>query len=232
MLSWDCSARRKKTQACRPFGTIGLELMLRFWQDMGCGRGGGRTKATFLRDVMIRLAQRTIVLLAMVAAPGSVEAAPPKSVDLFRKQVVPIIQRRCIRCHNRAERKGEFSLQTRQEFEESGFVEAGVPKESHLLDVLLPADGKRAEMPKDGDPLSAADVRVIRDWIKSGATWPNDFEIHPALVTDTDWWSLRPIVRPDVPAAGKSDRKWIRTPIDAFVLSKLREQGLSPSPAR
>ena len=41
------------------------------------------------------------------------------------------------------------------------------------------------------------------------------------------WWSFRPLVRPVVP---KADPAWGRTPIDAFVLAKLREKGLSPAP--
>src|SRR5207237_8236781 len=45
---------------------------------------------------------------------------------------------------------------------------------------------------------------------------------------DLDWWSLRPLVRPTVPAI-QSD--WIRMPIDAFILTKLHEQNLTPSPA-
>ena len=42
-----------------------------------------------------------------------------------------------------------------------------------------------------------------------------------------DWWSLRPVVRPAVPQL-KSD--WVSNPVDAFVLQRLRRQGLSPSP--
>jgi hypothetical protein len=42
------------------------------------------------------------------------------------------------------------------------------------------------------------------------------------------WWSLRPLVRPQVPEgrAGEGGR----TPIDRFILAKLQEMGLSPSP--
>jgi hypothetical protein len=41
------------------------------------------------------------------------------------------------------------------------------------------------------------------------------------------WWSFRPVGRPSVPAA---DAKCCRNPIDHFVLAKLREKGLTPSP--
>ena len=44
------------------------------------------------------------------------------------------------------------------------------------------------------------------------------------------WWSLRPLSRPPLPRLSQDDAKWVRTPIDAFILAKLREKGLSPSP--
>jgi hypothetical protein len=44
------------------------------------------------------------------------------------------------------------------------------------------------------------------------------------------WWSLQPFHRPDLPTLSAVDRNWVRTPIDAFILAKLREKGLSPSP--
>ncbi len=46
----------------------------------------------------------------------------------------------------------------------------------------------------------------------------------------SDWWSLKPLVRPEVPKPKGHDAKWVRNPIDAFVLARLREKGLSPSP--
>jgi hypothetical protein len=42
------------------------------------------------------------------------------------------------------------------------------------------------------------------------------------------WWSLRPLNRPPLPAI--SNPAWARTPIDAFILAKLEEKGLAPSP--
>ncbi|MFQ5734515.1 MAG: DUF1549 domain-containing protein, partial [Planctomycetaceae bacterium] len=179
---------------------------------------------------MRRTERLALLLPAMLAVAGMANAAPPAGEAFFRKQVVPIFQRRCLSCHNNARKKGEFSLQRKKALDDSGYVVPGKPDESYLLEVLLPSDGKRALMPKDSDPLTAAEVRVIRGWIKAGAAWPKKFEIPEARVTDTNWWSLRPIVRPKVPVVPASARRWVRTPVDAFVLRKLRETGLRPSP--
>ncbi len=48
------------------------------------------------------------------------------------------------------------------------------------------------------------------------------------LPAGSDWWSLRPLTRP--PAPPLQEAGWARGPIDVFVLAKLREQGLTPSP--
>jgi len=45
---------------------------------------------------------------------------------------------------------------------------------------------------------------------------------------DSDWWSLQQIKRPEVPAV--QNKKWVRNPIDNFVLAKLEEKGLAPAP--
>jgi hypothetical protein len=42
------------------------------------------------------------------------------------------------------------------------------------------------------------------------------------------WWCYQPLVRPDVPAVERDD--CVSNPIDAFILSKLEDRGLSPAP--
>ena len=47
------------------------------------------------------------------------------------------------------------------------------------------------------------------------------------LRADDAWWSFRPLRRPAVPA---SDSSWVRATVDAFILAKLSEAELTPSP--
>jgi len=52
---------------------------------------------------------------------------------------------------------------------------------------------------------------------------------HPDVRADRDsWWCYQPLVRPDVPSIERED--WVSNPIDAFILSKLESNGLSPAP--
>lgn len=48
-----------------------------------------------------------------------------------------------------------------------------------------------------------------------------------ATMAGTNWWSLQPIRRPAAPSV--NDSRWVRTPIDAFILAQLDANGLQPS---
>ncbi len=93
-------------------------------------------------------------------------------------------------------------------------VVPGKPSESVLYQLI---SGGKPRMPLSGEPLKPEEIATIRTWIEKGAEWSDAGE----------WWSLKPLSRPAVPAV---DSTWVRTPIDAFVLAKAREKGLKQSP--
>ncbi len=162
--------------------------------------------------------------------------------SLFLDHVAPIFQQRCLSCHNDAEHKGDFSLQTSVVAFKDGYLEAGDAAASHLVELITPVDGK-AQMPKNSDPLSPAEIAAIRNWIDAGAKWPTDFTLTESRVADLDWWSLRPLKRPALPgiwnartehAATASTKQpsqlRLRTEIDAFIQDRLTTKGLTASP--
>src|SRR3954471_12535134 len=61
--------------------------------------------------------------------------------------------------------------------------------------------------------------------------WAVLLRAEPVASKPADHWSLRPLVRPAIPPAPNEPNSWARTPIDNFVLHKLFEQKLTPSPA-
>ena len=146
--------------------------------------------------------------------------------DHFVKKVVPILQHRCLNCHNSLDRKGDFSLQTMKEVADSENVVAGQPTSSHLLDAIMSQDGQPPSMPKNGQPLERTEVDAIRMWIANGAKWPAGFRIEEPVVDNFGWWSLQPVRRPKIPSVNAARRDWIRTPIDAFILRQLDRTGL------
>ena len=80
--------------------------------------------------------------------------------------------------------------------------------------------------------LSDAEKAAIQGWIAGGAAWGTD-PIDPyRLTTDRragrDWWSLQPVRRAEPPAVAR--RGWSRSPIDAFVLTKLEAERTDAGP--
>lgn len=168
----------------------------------------------------------TLRYLILIGLLGAVSATAAEESHFFQ-EVVPILQRRCIGCHNDSDAKGDLSLQSSTSVMDGGFLEPGSPEGSRLLDVVIPTDGK-AEMPRNADPLTPAEIAVLRKWIEGGANWPTEATVSEASVTDFDWWSLAPLKQPQVPPTQAG--QLIRTPVDAFIYQKREEQGLSGSP--
>src|SRR5690606_14328259 len=89
------------------------------------------------------------------------------------------------------------------------------------------------EMPPGEVKVPADQIALIERWIASGAatvreepeSLPPGIDITPE---DRAFWAFQPLVRPAVPPAEPADR--VRTPIDAFVVAKLKEHGLGFAP--
>ncbi len=182
---------------------------------------------------------------AMLVACGLIAALPTDCVadDHFRERVAPVLQRRCLSCHNDQQNQGDFSLQTVEHALAGGHIEPGDAAASHLIDLITPVDGGTPEMPKDADPLTNEEIAEIRTWIDQGAAWPRGMVLEEPTVNDLDWWSFKPMERwpvpefPAVPMKGgelqvaELPATWVRTPIDAFILRTLQQKGLSPAEA-
>ncbi|MEK6235990.1 MAG: DUF1549 domain-containing protein, partial [Planctomycetales bacterium] len=172
--------------------------------------------------------------VACVASSGRVlaEKADP---DFFEERVAPLLVKRCLRCHDAGDPHGGLDLSRRSgaiaggESEEP-VVAPGKPEQSHLLERIR--DG---EMPPEGkgEPLTPAEIALLTRWIKQGAAWPetrvlNPFEFTTDRRAGFDWWSLQPVAVPKRPAV--KDASWPRDDIDYFVLARLENAGLAPSP--
>ena len=134
---------------------------------------------------------RLAAVLVVLLAPESVRAAEPT----YWQDVRPILRKHCTVCH--AERKlGELDVSAGLALDKPDLIAKGTKKgkvlvpgkpDDSLLVTLLTTKDKRRAMPLDADPLPAADVATIREWVRSGAkegTKPKDDEavaIGPAV---------------------------------------------------
>lgn len=165
------------------------------------------------------------LLLGLLPAPV-VSQAPTKAVD-FDRDVKSILSKHCYVCHGPDKQRGDLRLDRKTDALRGGesgkpFV-PGKPGDSLLIQRVTAGDDRR--MPPSGDGLSAAEVDVLRTWIAQGASWPDD----GSSADPADWWSFRPLQRPAAPDVGLA--QWpVANLIDAFILAKLKDKGLSPSP--
>jgi hypothetical protein len=147
---------------------------------------------------------------------------------IFEDRVAPVLRRHCLRCHQGSKAKGGLDLSTDKGLlagaEGSPVVVPGKPDESRLIEAI---SGDKPEMPKNGKRLSRKEIEALRGWIAAGAKWPTAVVLRNDPL---DWWSLRPLSRPFVPAPIRTVASWPRTPIDAFLLQSLDSAELKPSP--
>jgi mono/diheme cytochrome c family protein len=168
-----------------------------------------------------------LALSAMLYAWANVPALAAEE-SLFRKQVAPIFEQHCLRCHGPKSPRGGLSLATAADLRAGGdsgpAVVAGNPSESLLLEMV---SGDKPKMPKKAAPLTAKQVALLAKWIAEGANWPKEIVLQDRTKAKETWWSLRPLARPPIPLVKTPG--WVRTPIDAFVIHRLEQQGLKPS---
>ena len=170
-----------------------------------------------------------IVTLFSVSLPS---ANPPNAADdAFNKHVAPVLQQRCLQCHSGRKARGGLDLSTRKNTLTGGDSgPAIVPGHADKSLLFKMISGANPSMPQRGDALSKKQIADVRQWINEGAKWSESLTLKakPLALAANDWWSMRPLSKSPVPKV--DNEKWVRTPIDAFILAKLKEKGLSPSP--
>ena len=99
----------------------------------------------------------------------------------FKKEVRPILEASCLKCHGAEKPKGDLSLVTRSSAIKGGkngtSLTPGDPSKSPLfLSTTVPVSDDSA-MPPKGDRLSAKQQDTLKAWIVAGAPWPDEFKL-------------------------------------------------------
>ncbi|MFP6574339.1 MAG: DUF1549 domain-containing protein, partial [Pirellulaceae bacterium] len=151
----------------------------------------------------------------------------------FEREVVPLLLKSCLVCHNSADKKGGFDLSTVKGAFEAGEdgvrIIASKPAKSLLLERLV--DGSMPPEGKQPRP-TARQIKSIREWIAGGARWPKNrvlsrYEVSTDSWAGRDWWSLQPLRMQPPPAV--QNMNWVHNPIDQFILAGLEAKALQPS---
>ena len=119
---------------------------------------------------------RAFVIFAVaLTIAGSASADAHDQVD-FQRQILPIFQEHCVKCHGQAKPEGRMSLHTADGLQakwnaDKHLLVPGDPEHSELYErITLPADSPK-RMPKGADPLPQEKIDRIAAWIRQGAVF-------------------------------------------------------------
>ena len=161
-----------------------------------------------------------------------------RGLELFRKEIRPLLTNHCLKCHGGEKTQGDFSLASREDLLKGG-AEGGAIR---LFDgpgsklVRLVTRTEKPHMPSKGEPLPEASAKALSEWIHNGAPYDGPLIAGRSSGTQSgaDSKSLKPftgwpyqtlvrVTPPEVPSAGSH-------PIDAFIQARLVEKKLSLNP--
>jgi mono/diheme cytochrome c family protein len=204
-----------------------------------------RRAAVVSIGIAMTLGWGAAVALRAGAAPAFTWQEPEASQtpDSLAREVFQVIQKNCIECHGEA-KDGGLDLRTEAGLQKGGrsgrAVVAHDPAASRLYKAVM-HDGD-LQMPEDAPKLPEATLRTIKLWIEAGASWatvpaaaggtaPDLEELRkreerPITEEERKIWAFTPIVRPAVPTVTRAG--WSANPIDAFILSSLNKNKLTP----
>ena len=154
---------------------------------------------------------------------------PLDSILVFQDMVQPVVDQKCLNCHNTEKSKGRLNMETVAGWEKGGkegdlVVSKDVFASQILQRIYLPLEDKKHMPPKGKRQLSSAEIAVLEWWIGNGG----DYDVKLANI------ELNPRVNPivqsymgDFGAVAELDLP----DYDAGDMAKARDMGLQILPA-
>jgi mono/diheme cytochrome c family protein len=171
-----------------------------------------------------------LILIALLALATATPLRADEPVT-FEKHVRPLLKAHCFECHGEgAKLKGDLDLRLKRTMIEGG-KSGTVLVPGKAADSLLLRRVQSQEMPPSKRKLTASETAILERWIAAGApivreepkTLAVGFSPSPDELAH---WAFQPITRPALPTVKGA----VRNPVDAFLLAKLEEKGLSFGP--
>ena len=165
---------------------------------------------------------RTLYMMALATAP--LLAAAGENGRIFTERIAPVLARNCASCHGGSQPAGDLAVDSLENLLRGGkhgpAIQPGAASDSLLVAHLT--GEQTPKMPLGGE-IPETDLEQIASALDAMDPPEGDANAGPP---DSEWLFSPP--RKSKPPA-VSNSSWMRTPIDAFVLSKLEAEGLSPA---
>jgi hypothetical protein len=143
----------------------------------------------------------------------------------FNQDVQPILASHCFSCHGPDPEMRKAGLRL-------DLPEWAIRKRPQRPDAIVPGHPEKSELVKrieskdphylmpqaaegEAKPMNPSDIATLKEWIREGAVY-------------RPHWAFEVPQRPPVPTPRTAG--WVDTPIDNFILAKLEQAGLHPSP--
>ena len=175
-------------------------------------------------------------LALTISGVSAAEVPNETGLRLFREKIQPVLDASCYECHSAAATKikGGLRLDSRDASRHGGetgpAVVPGDPRKSLLIQAIR-HEGD-LQMPAKKPKLSDAVIADFVKWVELGAPDPRDGETTSPPSYDfkkaREFWAFQPVKRVDPPQV--KDKRWVKSPLDQFVLAKLESKGLHPAP--
>ena len=127
--------------------------------------------------IPFRLAWLTVVAVAMSACASLRKDLPVGNEVDFGRHIKPILEGRCVNCHNRQSMPDRISFETRElaltTGEHGRAIIPGDPDNSRILNFINAPHDTKVSMPRSGHGVTAEEAETIREWIAAGARWPD-----------------------------------------------------------
>jgi predicted membrane protein DUF2231/cytochrome c len=135
----------------------------------------------------------TAVLIALFGGATRADLSAPRDGNVSLMQhVAPILEAKCVKCHGtRKEPKGEFRMVSRDGFfkggkrtAEKGFAivtpfssDINETANQFLYSMRHPDPDYRMPPAKEKNPVTDEELDVLKQWVRSGAAWPEGFAL-------------------------------------------------------
>ena len=185
-----------------------------------------------------------LTFLGLLSGANAALADSPSDLaqlDFFEKNIRPVLSGSCYECHSQESKKlkGGLLLDSREGLLQGGdsgpALVPGSPEKSLLL-TSMRHEHKDPDMamPPKKDKLPAAVLANFETWVKMGAPDPRSGANRAKTAAwdsakAADHWAFKPVTNPPVPKTA-DPKKFVLNPIDSFVLQRLKEHKLAPSP--
>lgn len=157
------------------------------------------------------------LLLFVVSGFGNVLSGKDETID-FNKVIRPLLAKNCFACHGPDEgsREADLRLDLRMSAIDANAIVPADSEGSELIKRILSDDPDLKMPPPETDhELTASEIKKLKSWIDDGANYATH-------------WAFIPPAKKSLPAI--SDAGWPKHELDHFVLKKLEDNKLTPSP--